>query len=410
MIMIMICGVGGLMAEVELVWLDNMFGYCQFILVEEYKDCILVFQVCMFVVGLDVVYIDVGSNLIYYMGIKWYQIECLMGVVILVSGDIIYVGLVFEDGMICDFMMVEVWLEGWQEYEDFYVFIVSLLVGCGKVGLDFLMLLFWVMGFKVVCDVELVDVGDVILFVCFCKLENELVLMQVIKVVMLEVYKVVVCILCEGIMIVEVIEFIYVVYKKIGVLGGLIFCIVLFGLDSVFLYGVFIFKMLESGDMVLIDIGCVIYGYQFDIICFYVFGELMVQQCWVWEVEKVCQFVVFDVVQLGQFCLVVDDVVWVEGECCGFGLGYQLLGMLYCIGYGIGLDIYEGFYLVGNDRILLDIGMCFFNELMICVLGEFGICLEDYFYMVVDGLCWFIQFSKLIDDLFGQDLLCLIVV
>lgn len=81
----------------------------------------------------------------------------------------------------------------------------------------------------------------------------------------------------------------------------------------------------------------------------------------------------------------------------GLGLDYNLLGLFYWIGYGIGMDIYEWFYLVKDNFYLLVFGMCFSNEFMIVVLNEFGICLEDYFYMIEDGFVWFIEFSELID-------------
>jgi len=54
-------------------------------------------------------------------------------------------------------------------------------------------------------------------------------------------------------------------------------------------------------------------------------------------------------------------------------------------GHGIGLDIHEWPYLVRGDTTPLDIGMCFSNEPMICVPGEFGIRHEDHFYMTADG-------------------------
>ena len=42
-------------------------------------------------------------------------------------------------------------------------------------------------------------------------------------------------------------------------------------------------------------------------------------------------------------------------------------------GHGIGMDIHEWPYLVGSDATPLDVGMCFSNEPMICIPGEFGI-------------------------------------
>ena len=47
--------------------------------------------------------------------------------------------------------------------------------------------------------------------------------------------------------------------------------------------------------------------------------------------------------------------------------------------------------------------MCFSNEPMICVPGEFGIRLEDHFYMSEEGPRWFTEPSHSIDDPFGLD-------
>lgn len=45
--------------------------------------------------------------------------------------------------------------------------------------------------------------------------------------------------------------------------------------------------------------------------------------------------------------------------------------------------------------------MCFSNEPMICVPGEFSVRLEDHFYITKVGLKWFTQPSLSIDDPFG---------
>jgi Xaa-Pro aminopeptidase len=71
------------------------------------------------------------------------------------------------------------------------------------------------------------------------------------------------------------------------------------------------------------------------------------------------------------------------------------------IGYGIGLDIHEWPYLVASDHTVLDVGMCFSNEPMICVPGELGVRHEDHFHMTEHGPVWFTQPSASIDDPFG---------
>ena len=65
------------------------------------------------------------------------------------------------------------------------------------------------------------------------------------------------------------------------------------------------------------------------------------------------------------------------------------------------MDIHEWPYLVGSDQTRLDVGMCFSNEPMICVPDEFGVRLEDHFYMTEAGPKWFTEPSHSIDDPFG---------
>jgi Xaa-Pro dipeptidase len=45
--------------------------------------------------------------------------------------------------------------------------------------------------------------------------------------------------------------------------------------------------------------------------------------------------------------------------------------------------------------------MCFSNEPMIVIPGEFGVRLEDHFYMTDSGPKWFTEPSHAIDDPFG---------
>jgi len=42
--------------------------------------------------------------------------------------------------------------------------------------------------------------------------------------------------------------------------------------------------------------------------------------------------------------------------------------------------------------------MCFSNEPMICIYGEFGVRLEDHVYIDEEGPNWFTQPSASIDD------------
>jgi Xaa-Pro dipeptidase len=56
---------------------------------------------------------------------------------------------------------------------------------------------------------------------------------------------------------------------------------------------------------------------------------------------------------------------------------------------------------VGGDDTALAKGMTFSNEPMLVVPNEFGVRLEDHFYMTERGAKWFTTPSSSIDDPFG---------
>ncbi len=47
--------------------------------------------------------------------------------------------------------------------------------------------------------------------------------------------------------------------------------------------------------------------------------------------------------------------------------------------------------------------MCFSDEPMICIYGEFGVRLEDIFYMTEAGARWFTEPCRSVDDPFGTE-------
>jgi Xaa-Pro dipeptidase len=235
-----------------------------------------------------------------------------------------------------------------------------------------------------------------------CKSAAELALLQRAKDMTLEVHKSAARILCQGISTDQVTNFIDKAHRAVGAVKGSYFCIVLFGEDSAYPHGVKSPKNLELNDMVLIDTGCQLEGYNSDITRSYVFGEASQRQRQVWDLEKAAQAAAFNAAKLGVACGEVDTAAREHIAAAGFGPAYETPGLPHRTGHGIGLDIHEWPYLVSSDTTSLDLGMCFSNEPMICIPGEFGIRLEDHFYMTAHGPKWFTEPSHSIDDPFGD--------
>jgi Xaa-Pro dipeptidase len=84
----------------------------------------------------------------------------------------------------------------------------------------------------------------------------------------------------------------------------------------------------------------------------------------------------------------------------GLGPGYKVPGLPHRTGHGLGLDIHEWYNVVEGNTIPLAPGMCFSNEPMIAIYGEFGVRLEDCVYITEDGPRYFSQPSPSISQPF----------
>lgn len=402
----MTVGVGGSTPEQALARLRNMTDGAQPIGLPAYLQRIAAAQAWMRERGIAAAYLHAGSNLRYFSGVQWHPSERLVGALLPAEGALEYLAPTFEEGTVRDFQVVDGIIHTWEEHQDPYRLLLERLAALGidearPVALcptlpfemfDRLRRLAPARSF--VSAAALVDQGRM------RKSAEELALMQRAKNMTLEVQKAAASILREGISTTEVAEFIHQAHRKVGAPGST-FCIVLFGAASAFPHGVKHAQVLKGGDMVLIDTGCQLHGYQSDITRSYVFGMPSTRQREFWAMERDAQLAAFDAARLGQPCEAVDAAARRSLEANGLGPDYRLPGLPHRTGHGIGLDVHEGPYLVRGDRTPLDVGMCFSNEPMICVPGEFGIRLEDHFYMTAQGPCWFTQPSPSIDDPFG---------
>jgi Xaa-Pro dipeptidase len=146
------------------------------------------------------------------------------------------------------------------------------------------------------------------------------------------------------------------------------------------------------------DCGCTVYGYQSDISRTWVYGEPSAKQRKVWETVKQGQELALQTAKLGVPVGAIDDAVRAYYQAQGWGPGYRLPGLPHRTGHGIGLDGHEPPYLVHGDSTPLAAGMCFSDEPGIYIPGEFGVRLEDCWYMTADGPKTFTPLARSIDD------------
>jgi len=403
--------IGGKSIEQALAGLTDMSAGAVPIGKDEYLARIARAQAAMRAGGIDALWLNAGANLLYFSGMRWHPSERMVGAILPAEGALAYIAPAFEEGTLLDYMQVAGPIHTWQEHESPYALFAQLVARlpgepaqgrAPRIGIDESTPFFIANGIRQAApELALVDARVVTAHCRARKSAAEIALMQRAKDMTMAVHIATASILREGITTLDVDNFIDRAHRKVGAPAGSYFCIVLFGAATAFPHGVSYVQTLKPGDTVLIDTGCKLHHYISDITRTYVFGEASARQRHFWALEKAAQQAAFDAARLGVPCEEVDAAARRVLAAAGLGPDYQLPGLPHRTGHGIGLDIHEWPYLVGGDTTPFDVGMCFSNEPMICVPGEFGIRHEDHFYITQDGPRWFTQPAHAIDDPFG---------
>jgi Xaa-Pro dipeptidase len=368
--------------------------------IEERTTRLAGLRAAMDAAGLAAVVIGSTKSLVYFTGLSWHPSERFTGAIVHVSGALEYVTPGFEREKVAGSIAVPGDILTWEEEESPFALIASRMKPGAKIALDDQVALFVYLGLARTMGAErIADGAPLINALRRCKSPAEIALMAYAKAITLEVQRRARASLVPGVKTSEVARFIDSEHRALGGSGNT-FCIVSFGPDTALPHGGETDRALVEGDVVLIDTGCHVEGYNSDITRSYVFGDAPNTVREIWALEKEAQAAAFDAAKLGAPCESVDAAARVVIAKAGLGPDYRLPGLPHRTGHGIGLDIHEAPNLVRGDRTALAPGMCFSNEPMIVVPGEFGIRLEDHFHMTERGPQWFTQPSPSIDQPF----------
>lgn len=404
----MTVGVGGSTMEDELARMSSMRDGVVPISEKERAARLEKARRIMRAEGIQALYLDASTSLYYFTGLRCRPSERLHGAVVPLEGDVVYLCPAFEEEKTRVSLEPGAEVRTWEEHEDPTALVVDTVRSFGHahgtIAVDEATPFFTFDGLRRAGNAFEYVNGSLVTGRCrMIKSPAELALMRRAKDITLEVHKATARILAEGISTTEVAEFIAKAHTRLGVDGPMSFCIVLFGEPTAYPHGVPYPQILHEGDMVLIDIGATIEGYHSDITRSYVFGEPTPRQREIWELEKRAQAAAFEAARPGATCESVDAAARAVIEKAGLGPGYAVPGLPHRTGHGIGLDVHEWTYLVKGNQTLLEPGMCFSNEPMICIYGEFGVRLEDHFHVTEDGAAWFTEPCHSADDPFGYE-------
>ncbi len=345
-----------------------------------------------------------GASLRYFTGVPWGQSERLVAMVLSNRTRPVMICPAFELGSMQASLQIDAEIRVWEEDEDPCALAAQTAreLGAGALALD-PELPFGVFEGLRHADpgLEMASARGVIDGCRMIKSPAELALMAEAKAMTLEVHRRAARTMAPGVTTGEVRRFIDEAHRRLGADNGSSFCAVQFGAATQYPHGVPGEQALGEGEVVLIDTGCQVQGYNSDITRTYVFGEPGGEHRRVWDIEHDAQQAAFGAARPGLACEAVDAAARKVLEAHGFGPGYRLPGLPHRTGHGIGLSVHEAAYLVAGDATPLQPGMCFSDEPMIVIPGAFGVRLEDHFHVTEDGAAWFTEPSPSIDAPFG---------
>jgi Xaa-Pro dipeptidase len=354
--------------------------------------------------GAEALLITAGASLRYFTGIGWGASERLVALLLTTQGDLVLIAPSFEKGSLDAACKIPAQRCLWDEHENPYV-LVARQMACRNartLALDPEATVR--VHTKLSAALGATRITDATHLIDGCRMRKspaELALMQQVCDMTLEVQRLAAGIVHEGIGSNELVRFIDEAHRALGADNGSTFCIVQFGQATSFPHGVPGVQHLREGELVLIDTGCSVEGYNSDITRSYVFGKASDAQQRIWNLEQATQQAAFKAIRPGVSCESVDTAARRVLEAHGLGPDYRLPGLPHRTGHGCGLAIHEAPYLVRGNRQDLVTGMCCSNEPMIVVPGQFGVRLEDHFHVTEDGAQWFTPPSVAIDQPFA---------
>ena len=402
----MTLGVGGSSFEAELAKLEATSAGIAPIAVGEFEARIAKAQQLLREQGLQGLYLDTSTNLLYFTGIQLKLTERLHGAIIPAEGEVVYLSPAFEEPKTREYMQFGDDVRCWEEHEDPTALVVetirSLGYESGSVALDPDTPFYTVDGLRKAGNRFDFQSASPITAACRqLKSAAEIALIQRAMDVTMAVHRAAARTLRVGMTTTELVDFLDKAHRKLGLTPT--FGAAQFGEATAYPHGVPYPQTLAEGDMVLIDMGARLGGYHSDITRTYVFGEPTERQREIWNLEKRAQLAGFAAAVLGAPCEAVDQGARGAIEAAGFGPGYKVPGLPHRTGHGLGLAIHEEPFMVKGNRTPLAPGMCFSVEPMMCIYGEFGVRLEDIAYMAEDGARWFTQLAHSVDDPFGYE-------
>jgi Xaa-Pro dipeptidase len=346
----------------------------------------------MLALGIDAIVIEPGASLVYFTGIEWRRSERLTAAILFAKGDAVIVTPFFEEPSVRETLAIPAEVRVWQEDEDPIALIAGALnaqkIANGTVAIEETARFFVSDGLaKLIPSFRIVSANPVVRGCRMIKTPAEIALMIKATDVTIAAYRWVWPRIKIGMTPQEIGSLMDAATVKLG--GVPQFSLVLVGEAAAYPHGSHKPQRVREGEVVLMDCGCTVHGYQSDVSRTFVPGKAPAEVRKLWETVHEGQQIAFRTARVGVPAGQVDDAVRAFYEKQGFGPRYHLPGLSHRTGHGIGLDGHEPVNLVHNETTPLRPGMCFSDEPGLYLPGKFGVRLEDCFRMTESGPKWF---------------------
>ncbi|HYB52615.1 MAG TPA: Xaa-Pro peptidase family protein [Thermoanaerobaculia bacterium] len=158
-------------------------------------------------------------------------------------------------------------------------------------------------------------------------------------------------------------------FKNLGVRGS---GLVQFGPNAAFPHGAPEKRTLSRGDVVLIDCGCKVHGYNSDVTRTATFGSASDEVRKVFQIVEKAQTAGIEALHAGTIPEEADAAARKVIEDAGYGQFFE-----HRLGHGLGMDGHESPYVVRGNRAPLVAGNVVTVEPGIYLPGKFGVRIED---------------------------------
>jgi Xaa-Pro aminopeptidase len=342
--------------------------------------------------GIGAILIEPGSSMVYFTGVRWGRSERLTAAILPVEGEPCIVTPFFEEPSVRETLAVPAEVRVWQEDQNPLAIVAGFLrdrkLANRPVGIEETARFFAFDGLqKASPGLQLVSANPVVRGCRMVKTPAEIALMQMATDVTMAAYRWLHPRVEPGMTGAEIGALMSAATRKLG--GSPEFSMALIGEASAYPHGSKQVHRVADGQVILMDCGCTVQGYQSDVSRSWVHGTATTEQRKVWDTVARGQQVARAAARIGVAAGSIDDAVRRFYTAQGYGPDYRLPGLSHRTGHGIGMDGHEPVNLVRGEATPLAPGMCFSNEPGLYLPGRFGIRIEDCFHMAEAGPVWF---------------------